>query len=354
MEKKKDTSGSVLGQVFETLAKRLREDFKATNIGNHFASSRTGVNREWIVHQFFQAILPLSVEVRLGATLIDAFDQTSRDVDIVLLNPWACPIWPYAHGTVPVEGVLTAVFVESKWPPAPAKRDPKKTPSLWIQCASAKSLLKSMRPPGDYASKVRRTFRVETGVWVWSFKNKVEPDTVLDNLMKHKHVLNDAMKKSVKNTARKGWIGHQPGKGNNDIIDKQYLQYQAEVGAFMPNWIYLNGVEGNESLLMLKIQGRHELSNRNEWELVTPKSASKLQLANTKPNGYIYWDQKLQKSKPTNGLVGLPWDDCMWAYAFYNSFNSLDPLKVLALQLAHGTTLYGRERTDYGAYFRSL
>lgn len=334
MEDKPPPNNSNLEKVFAGLAKLIREDFDATNIDNGFATSRTGTNREFLVIQFFQATLPLSFDVRLGATLGDALGQISRDVDIVLLNPWASPIWPLEHGIVPVEGVLTAVFIENKCPPPE---------SLWRQCASAKSLLRSIRPPGDYAAKIRSTFRVETAVWFWSSSEKIRAENVLDDIMKHKNLFDEEIEKSFTMAKEKKWVGYQPDGKTDSMEDEKYKLYQTAVGSPLPNWIYLHGSQSTESLLMSKIQIRHRLRN-GKWEKEVPRNAAELELVNPEPNGFVFWEQENQKCRLT---TTLDWRNCMWAYAFYND---PDPLRVLALQLSHGTTLYGQGRIDYGAY----
>lgn len=64
--------------------------------------------------------------------------------------------------------------------------------------------------------------------------------------------------------------------------------------------------------------------------------------------------QHLKGVRRVDTLRELKWNSKIcWAYAYYQgNQDRSDPLRVLAAQLAHATTLYGQERADYAAYLR--
>lgn len=323
------------------------------------ASLRTTGNREFLVREFFEAVLPLSVKVRNGGVLIDALGGCSRDVDLVLLNPWANPVWPHLHGLIPAEGVLSAVLVETQFPPAKGKtkKGKKKLPSIWDQCISVRSLLKSIKP-GNYAHKVRRTFRVETGVWFWGFTaNGNKALQVLTGMASWRKNFESQFKASLNRAA--DWEGPQFKTGQgievSDKMNNDYKKYQKAMGWY-PSWIYVHAEKPSNRLLMVKLQGRHKYNEQGkQWETVTAGEADKKEYqVEFATEGYVWLDGVTPKSACS--AQDIQWsENNAWAYAYCGgNSQGPDPLQVLAFHLARSTTSYGWERPDHGMYLKLL
>lgn len=337
--KKSSSAQSTLADTFESLAKELDASYRGSAISKGRAPSRTADNREGLVKKFMNAVLPVSVQSRLGALLVDSLGQVSRDVDLVLLNPWAAPVWPYEHGVVPVEGALVAVFVESDWPPPKSRGG--KFP-IYEQSSSAKALLKWLLKTESYAVPARRTYRVETGIWNWSGPRPSDETagiavTVMKNLLKNWSPFERALKNSCTLARRLGWTSPAP---EFEQMDSNYEAYQRDMGAMAPNWIYLH----KSRLLLIKFQAR---SGRE------PKSFDDLVMVSSTPQGVLLpipykqsgWNSKPLCIKKSADLGNQNFRK--WGYAY---FAGEIALQTLALQLAFSMDLYGKERTNFGAY----
>ena len=129
-----------------------------TSLGIEVADLRTSANRESAVERFFKGVTKVEGDIRVGCVTVDSLQQKSRDVNIILLNSNATPSWVLEHGIVHVDGVLFAVFVETKLSSSSA---------LYEQVASVKALLKWLKEVEGYAVLARRTYRAEAGIWAW-------------------------------------------------------------------------------------------------------------------------------------------------------------------------------------------
>ena len=324
----------VLEEVFDGLAKRLKDGFDVSAAAAGETPTRVSSNREWLVQEFLSAVLPVSVESRLGAVLIDSLGQHSRDTDIVLLNPWATPVWPFLHGVVPVEGVLAAVYVERDWPPRTHVNADNLAP-VFTQLAQAKGLLKWLSASEGYAVQARRTYRVETGMWAWLSPVSVSPKDVLTVLLKSWSPFESALVDSCKKARQREWTSPAPIP---ERMDADYEDYQRRVGAMAPNWMYLHQAD----LLMVKFQARagRELCTFEDLVLVT-RSPDGVVLPPDQANG------EPVEVRESRELASE--ENRWWGYAFFRGERAL---RTLAFQLAFATDLYGKERANYAEYLK--
>lgn len=314
-------------RIVDALAKGLHGGYEASRIsGGKLAPSRTSTNREWLIQNFLVSVLPVSVHVRLGANLVDVLDQESGDVDVAVLNPWAAPVWPHQHGTVPVEGVLAAVLVESTW----------RSGVVGEQAARTKALLKSLQGTEGYCPIRRRTFRPVVGIWCWERPPRSE--AVVRQLMRSKG-LSGWFRESVKRARAANWRGPQPN-GEVDEMANGFAQYQWAVGSALPNWVYFHAREERERLLLLK-RARYDEWLNSKWR------------ASRSPAGDSFVGP-VESWKRTGAMPSITaqfaWtrNGSRWAY---EQVRGPDGLPILVGEILDDAMAYGRERPAYRGYF---
>lgn len=318
------SSSKIVNDFFKGLGDRLSSSYKLCSFQNT-ADSRTATNREWLVGDFLNAILPVSTHVRHGAVIVDAFGNQSCDVDLVALQPWASPIWPYAHGIVPVEGVMCAILVEMGWRGS--------VESFWSQCVSLAELLKSLEKPSGYVVERRRDFHVVRGVWCW----EGSLDGVVKNLECHAPNLRDAVLQHSRDAISKGWEGPQPvgphDPGHKTQEHENCATYHADNDGGVPSWIYVHGNEPSKRFLMLKVEKRDVL-RLDKWMPIEDLPDGEI------PTKLPYKPVLTDSSHPR------------WFYALYeyDEEKQVDPLRILAWKLSARSTSFRFERTRYEAY----
>jgi len=125
-------------------------------------------------------------------------------------------------------------------------------------------------------------------------------------------------------------------------MSEEYEAYQHAVGAMAPNWIYVH----KPRLLLLKFQARAESEPRNYGDLVMV-SSSPDGLVLPVPASQRAWSNTPECVEESSQLERQAFRK--WGYAYYGGDLAL---QTLAFQLAFGVDLYGKERTNYGAYLK--
>lgn len=318
-------AGKILSDFFNDMETRLTAGFKSTFW--MVASNRTGSNREFVVMEFLKAIAPISIAVRHGAVAIDALGQSSRDIDLVLLNPWATPVWPHLHGIVPVEGLLCGVLVE---------RDFTTNSPAWEQAFSVKQLLKSLRSTEGYKGDPTRTFRPDVGIWFWT---GWEDESFRNALCCNWPNAKKGWEWSLELAESLGWT-----KTGETVDWKAEQLLHERVGGTLPTWIYFH----NDKVLAVKFQKRTPkpieqsdfyrlIPNRPEQFLLPTITDGNLKLESAdEPAAVVnHVNHALESSGPT------------WGYALYKGKHVLP---TLGLHVAEEASLYGQERVDFSRY----
>jgi len=318
-------AGKMLADFFSDMQTRLTAGFDSTF--GKVASNRTSSNREVIVMEFLKAIAPISIAVRSGAVVIDALGQSSRDIDLVMLNPWATPVWPHLHGLVPVEGLLCGLLVE---------KDFTTDSRAWEQAFSVKQLLKSLKSTESYKGDPTRTFRPDMGIWFWKgWNNNKFEEALRMNWPNAKRAWDCSL--TLAKSLR--WT-----KAGEDVLWKAERLLHERVGSTLPTWIYFH----NDRVLAIKFQRRNAKPiARNHSHQVVPSGSEQFLLPTINGGNLQFkWEEErdaviehlndaLENSKPT------------WGYALYKKKPALP---TLSLHLAEEASLYGQEMVDFSRY----
>lgn len=379
-------SRKLMKNVFEGMKHILDASFAATSVGtSKRASNRTGSNREFLVREFFPSVLPLSASVRQGGTVVSAFgENTSRDVDILILNNWAAPIWPFLHGIVPAEGVLAAIAVERAF-------NRSSLYSALGQCVSVTAHLKSIRDPAEFVRMDRRSWRPVSGVWFWATgpKGLAEADTE-KKLRAISKILGPALRETSRSLAaqsylkdwkeydlsfrrslRKGWRApkyERQKKGDSELSEQkrdaqldqndilEFQTYQQAIQAHLPRFFYFHDL----GILLVHGQVRQRFEPRSDtpsrdrspgtWRLCTYDEMEEVQLVDRPDKVWNHQERKLTLSTLEELKAAKDGPLIRSMYAVY----SKSALRVLALDLARATTSYGSERPDYHKYAQRL
>jgi hypothetical protein len=339
-----------MNKLFADYANQLSAHYNLSNISHSAnAPSRTSSNREALVAEFFTKILPVAIEVKQGVVGIDALGRLSRDIDIALLGGWATPVRPVSHGLVLCEGLISAILVEARW-----GQD-----AVWEQCLSVKQLLKTLKPYSSYRVSVRRTFRPVAGIWFWEGPPGSGPESANNVVVACWKRVSDAARSITMDppAGASNWSGHQDhidGKVPPDkLTETEYLQYQTDVGSFLPNWLYFHGVNEKQPLLLYKCQDRQMWDgDGNGWKYDGPEAAMRGDLAHLKANAivYVHSDGTAKRFSPPTDLKRWPGSH-KWGFAVYEPGDQdPHPLLILAMQMARNISVFAQETTDYGAY----
>lgn len=298
-------------KIFRACDETLRAAYKGSTFsGGGQAKSRTCTNRETLVRDLFERMLPLATRTIHGAMFVDAHGGESGDVDVAIVAPWGAPVWPFqAHPLVPCEGVISGVFCESS--------TPGRTAVVWSQISGARSLFKRVAP--DKHTKSPRALTPNLGLWSWA-------DAVTS--ARFEQLLDEARDDARDSALLLNAKQHAP----KAIDPDRYATRVLAAGAHTPNWVYWHGTEASRAAFAFRI---HKLdSGWNDDKLM----------------------EGLDRTGTTETKVWKSSDGHYeWKYVFVTAdAQNARALKALVAYLSTQVVLYGSESPQYGAYANTV
>jgi hypothetical protein len=304
------TTDSALNKLFKACDATLREAYRGASIsGAGQAKSRTCTNRETLVRDLFERMLPVATRSIHGSVFIDAHGGESGDVDVAIVAPWGAPIWPFqTHPLVPCEGVIAGVFCEASNPGSDA--------DVWRQIAKARALFKCIAAVDD-PGRVPRGRTPNLGLWCWS-----DGDGATE-LAARLDAADDASRTQTLTAKAKTLC---PSGGDAE----RYAARVLAVGAHTPNWIYWHGTTADQARFAFRV---HRCAGDPNWNT-----------GGLMPGFDTAGTEQTRVWRSSGGAFE-------WSHIIVSA-DADDPraLKALVAYLSTQVVTYGNEVPHYGAY----
>jgi len=313
VDKARNTKDPALTRVFKACDETLRAAYAGSSLtSQNQATTRTCANRETLVRDLLDRMLPVATRTLHGAVLVDSHGGESGDVDVAVIAPWGAPVWPFqAHPLVPCEGVIAGVFCEVS--------NPRPQGDVWRQVSRARGLFKSVaREDDDAAGSVPRGLTPNLGLWCWG--DGVGPAQL-------KKILDEAH-----DAQRNEELIARAKRTHSSDDSAAYAARVLAVGAHAPNWFYWHG---------------HTRENAQFAFRVHRKVGGDWNAPNVMPG---FSADPSSETSAWSARDGHPFE---WKYIVVpGTAEEPRALEALIAYLSTQVVLYGNEMPHYGSYVR--